>query len=171
MEALERKLAALEGAEDCAATASGMAAISGAVLSLCEAGSHIVAPRAMYAESARLLRERLPRFGITTTFVDAPDPGSYARALTPATRLLYIETPNTRARGDRHRRPRRLARGTRLATLADNTFATPFAQNPSHSASTRRPLDDQGARRPRRRHRRLRVRRARGVVERAATSW
>ena len=131
VEALERKLTALEGAEDCAATASGMAAISGAVLSLCEAGSHIVAPRAMYAESARLLRERLPRLGITTTFVDALDPQSYARALTPATRLVYIETPNNPLLGVSDIAAIvAIAKGHRAATLADNTFATPFAQNP-----------------------------------------
>ena len=58
--ALEEKLAALEGAESACATASGMAAIAGAILATCEAGDHIVAARSMYAESARLLRERLP---------------------------------------------------------------------------------------------------------------
>ena len=90
--ALEAKLAAIEGAEAACATASGMAAIAGAVLALCEAGDHIVAPRSMYAESARLLRERLPKFGITTSFVDRT-PEAYAAAITDKTRLLYVETP------------------------------------------------------------------------------
>ncbi len=131
VEALEAKLAALEGAEACAATASGMAAISGTVLSLCEAGSHIIAPRAMYAESARLLRERLPRLGITTTFIDALDAESYAKAVTPATRLLYIETPNNPLLGVTDvSAVVAIAKARGLATLADNTFATPFAQNP-----------------------------------------
>jgi methionine-gamma-lyase len=93
VEALEAKLAALEGTEAACATASGMAAVSGATLALCGQGDHIVAPRSMYAESARLLRERLPRLGIETTFVDATEPGAYERALRPTTRLLYIETP------------------------------------------------------------------------------
>src|SRR5439155_26434104 len=66
---LELLIAALEDAPACAAVASGMAAITGTILSLCESGSHVVAPQAMYGESARLLRERLPRLGITTTFV------------------------------------------------------------------------------------------------------
>ena len=131
VEALEAKLAALEGAETAAATASGMAAISGAVLSLCESGSHVVAPRAMYAESARLLRERLPRFGITTTFVDALDPDAYAHAITPATRVLYIETPSNPVLGITDiESVTGLAKARGLVTIADNTFATPFAQSP-----------------------------------------
>src|SRR5580693_4096308 len=131
VEALEQKLAALEGAEAAAATASGMAAISGALLSLCESGSHIVAPRAMYAESARLLRERLPRFGITTTFVDALDAGAYARAITPATRVLYLETPSNPVLGITDiSSVVGLAKAHGLVTLADNTFATPFSQTP-----------------------------------------
>jgi len=137
VEALEAKLAALEQAEACAATASGMAAISGAVLSICEGGSHIVAPQAMYAESARLLRERLPRFGVTTTFVDATTGGgaeAYARAITPATRLLYIETPSNPLLGVTDiAAVVALAKSRGLATIADNTFATPFAQQP-HAA-------------------------------------
>jgi methionine-gamma-lyase len=131
VEALEAKLAALEASEAAAATASGMAAISGAILSICEAGSHIVAPRAMYAESARLLRERLPRLGITTTFVDALEPGAYARAITPATRVLYIETPSNPVLGITDiESVVGLAKAHGLLTIADNTFATPFAQTP-----------------------------------------
>jgi methionine-gamma-lyase len=131
VEALEAKLAALEESEAAAATASGMAAISGALLSLCESGSHVVAPRAMYAESARLLRERLPRLGITTTFVDALDPGAYARAITPATRVLYLETPSNPVLGITDVESiTGLAKAHGLVTIADNTFATPFAQTP-----------------------------------------
>ena len=93
VDALEAKLAAIEGAEAACATASGMAAIAGVVLASCEAGDHVVAPRSMYAESARLLRERLPKLGITTTFVDGT-PEAYAAAVTDRTRLLYVETPS-----------------------------------------------------------------------------
>ena len=131
VEALEAKLAALEGTETACATASGMAAVSGAVLALCAQGEHIVAPRSMYAESARLLRERLPRLGIETTFVDATEPGAYERALRPTTRLLYIETPaNPNLAIADIRAIVALARARGIATIADNTFATPFAQNP-----------------------------------------
>ena len=131
VEALEEKLAALEQAEAACATASGMAAISGAVLSVCASGSHIVAPRSMYAESARLFRERLSRFGIETTFVDAMAKGAYAAAVRPETRVLYIETPSNPTLGVTDIDVVvRIARENKLVTIADNTFATPFAQTP-----------------------------------------
>jgi methionine-gamma-lyase len=131
VEALEAKLAALEGTEDACATASGMAAVSGTVLALCAQGDHVVAPRSMYAESARLLRERLPRFGIETTFVDATDAAAYARAVGPRTRLLYIETPaNPNLAVTDIAAVVALARERNIATVADNTFATPFSQTP-----------------------------------------
>lgn len=131
VERLERKLAPLESAEATCATASGMAAISGALLGLCDGGAHVVAPRAMYAESARLLRERLPRFGITTTFVDGTDPRAYAAAITGHTRVLYIETPsNPNLRLTDIAAIVALATERGLLTFADNTFATPFAQTP-----------------------------------------
>jgi methionine-gamma-lyase len=131
VEALEAKLAALEGSEDACATASGMAAIAGAVTTLCSQDDHVVAPRSMYGEAARLLRERLPRFGIETTFVDATDTGAYERAIKPNTRLLYFETPaNPNLAVSDLAALVTLARARGLRTLADNTFATPFAQSP-----------------------------------------
>ena len=131
VEALEAKLAALEGTEAACATASGMAAVSGTLLALCGQGDHVVAPRSMYAESARLLRERLPRFGIETTFVDATAPGAYEAALRPSTRVLYLETPaNPNLAVADMASIVSLAKGRGLSTVADNTFATPFAQTP-----------------------------------------
>ncbi len=131
IEALEAKLAALEGTEVACATASGMAAIAGAVTTLCSQGDHIIAPRSMYGEAARLLRERLPRFGIETTFVDATAPGAYEQALRPNTRLLYVETPaNPNLAVADLQAISALAKQRGLRTLADNTFATPFAQSP-----------------------------------------
>jgi methionine-gamma-lyase len=133
VEALEAKLAALEGTDDACATASGMAAVSGTLLALCQQGDHVIAPRSMYAESARLLRERLPRFGIETTFVDATAAGAsaYERALRPTTRVLYVETPaNPNLAIADIAAIATLARAKGLVTVADNTFATPFAQTP-----------------------------------------
>src|SRR5262249_38629752 len=129
---LERKLAAIEGAEDACATASGMAAIAGAILTLCEAGDHVVAPHAMYAESARLLRERLPKLGITTTFVDGT-PEAYAKAITPRTKVLYVETPSNPTLGIVDIAGVAAVAGalpTRPTVVVDGTFATPFAQTP-----------------------------------------
>ena len=131
VEAVEAKVAALENGAAACATASGMAAVSGALLSICESGAHVVAPRSMYGESARLLRERLPKLGIETTFLDDPSPEAYARAATPRTRVLYIESPSnpTLALADIAGIVR-VARSIGAATIADNTFATPFCQNP-----------------------------------------
>jgi methionine-gamma-lyase len=138
VDALEAKLAAIEGAEAACATASGMAAIAGVVLGSCEAGDHVVAPRSMYAESARLLRERLPKLGITTTFVDGT-PQAYAAAVTDKTRLLYVETPSNPTLGVVDIAAiAELARSAgskagplgRPLVIVDGTFATPFAQSP-----------------------------------------
>lgn len=127
---LERIIAALEGTEACAATASGMAAITGTMLASCESGAHVVAPHAMYGESARLLRERLPKLGITTTFVDGT-PAAYEAALRKETRILYVETPAnpTLAIVDLAAIVA-LARARGITTICDNTFATPFSQSP-----------------------------------------
>lgn len=135
--ALEAKLAVIEGAEAACATASGMAAISGAVMAVCESGDHIVAPRSMYAESARLFRERLPKLGITTTFVEGT-PEAYAAAMRPRTRILYVETPSNPTLGVVDiAAVAALAQGTspRVHVVVDGTFATPFAQTPlAHGA-------------------------------------
>jgi methionine-gamma-lyase len=131
VEHLEAKLAALEGGEAAVAAASGMAAISGTVLSLVQAGGHIVAPRAMYAEAARLLRERLPRLGITTTFVDGTSIDAYAAAIRPSTRLLYAETPCNPTLGITDLAAfAALGNAHGIVTVADNTFATPACQRP-----------------------------------------
>jgi methionine-gamma-lyase len=136
--ALEAKLAAIEGAEAACATASGMAAISGMMLAVCEAGDHIVAPRSMYAESARLFRERLPKLGIHTTFVDGDAP-AYAAAMTSRTRVLYVETPSNPMLGvvdiGAIAALARERDAGRPLVFVDGTFATPFAQSPlSHGA-------------------------------------
>ncbi len=128
--ALERKLAALDGGESACATASGMAAIAGALLTACRAGDHVVAPRSMYAESARLLRERLPRLGIETTFV-GPSADEYERAITSSTKVLYVETPSNPTLGIVDiAELSQLARRRSLRLFVDGTFATPFAQTP-----------------------------------------
>jgi cystathionine beta-lyase/cystathionine gamma-synthase len=131
VEALEAKVAALEGGEAAVATASGMAAISGALLTLCRAGDHVVAPRALYGETARLLRERLPRYGIEATFVDGTSIDAYAAAIRPGTRVLYAETPaNPVLAVTDLPALAALARDRGLVCVADNTFATPACQRP-----------------------------------------
>lgn len=139
--ALELKVASLEAPSrdpkehaagyDACATASGMAAITATILTLCQAGDSIVAPRSMYGESARLFRERLPRFGITTTFVEQTDVEAYERAIGDTTKVLYVETPaNPTLTITDLRRVCEIARARGVAVVADNTFATPYCQRP-----------------------------------------
>ncbi len=129
--ALEEKVAALEGAEDAVCFASGMAAVAASLESFVVTGDHVVASQSQYAESVRLLRERLPRFGITTTFVDTTDLDAVRSAMTPKTKVLYVETPANPTlavsdlaalAGIAHER------GARL--VVDGTFGTPYHQRP-----------------------------------------
>ncbi len=88
---LEERIAALDGGVGAIATASGQAALHLAVATLMGAGGHIVASRALYGGSHNLLSYTLPRFGISTTFVDPRDPDAFRRAIRPETRLLFGE--------------------------------------------------------------------------------
>lgn len=88
----EERMAALEGGVGAIATASGQAAITLAVLTLMDSGGHIVASRNIYGGTHNLFVHTLPRFGITTTFVDPRDPQAFADAITPETRLVFAET-------------------------------------------------------------------------------
>jgi len=91
VDVLARYLAAMEGTEFAACTASGMGAISCALLQLCHAGDHIVSSDTVYGGTHALLSETLPQMGITTTFVDPTDVAAFAAAITPRTKLLYTE--------------------------------------------------------------------------------
>lgn len=128
---LAERVALLEGADDAAVLASGMAAVTGTIVSVCRQGGHVVAPRAMYAEAARLFRERLPALGIRTTFLDDPGPETYAAAIERDTRVLYVETPaNPTLAVVDLAGVAEVARERGLVSVADNTFATPYCQRP-----------------------------------------
>ena len=90
---LERKLAAMEGAESCIAFASGMAAVSALFLHNLSAGDHVVVSDVAYAATAELTNEFLPRFGIKVTKANVSDLNELRSAFTPHTRLVYAETP------------------------------------------------------------------------------
>ncbi|HEY5928924.1 MAG TPA: O-succinylhomoserine sulfhydrylase [Burkholderiales bacterium] len=92
--AMQERLAALEGAECCVATASGMSAILGCVMALLKAGDHIVASRSIFGATVQLFGGLLPRFGVETTFVSATDAGAWEKAMRPNTKLLFLETPS-----------------------------------------------------------------------------
>lgn len=127
----EAKVAALEGAEDALATASGMAAVSTAVLTALGRGTHAVAPAAAYQATYQLFAQILPDYGIETTVISDSSVEAYERAVRPATRLLFVETPNNPVLGITDiAAVVALARRQGALTIVDNTFATPFNQTP-----------------------------------------
>lgn len=128
---LEEKLALLEGADDALALASGMAAVSAAVTSYLGAGDHVIAPRSLYAETGRLLRERLPRFGVETTFVDMTDPENVRAALRPRTKVVVAETPaNPNLTLVDLAAVSAITKPAGALLVVDSTFATPAHQRP-----------------------------------------
>lgn len=90
----QNKLAALEGAEFCVATSSGMSAILACVMGLCSAGDHVVASRSIFGTSVQLFSNILQRWGLQTTFVSLTDPDAWEKAVQPNTRLFFVETPS-----------------------------------------------------------------------------
>ncbi len=129
--AFEERLAALEGAECCVATASGMAAILGCVMGLMRAGEHIVASRSLFGATSQLFNNFLAKFGVSTTYVSLTDPAAWEAAVRPETRLFFLETPSNPLMeiGDigaiaeiAHRR------GAKL--VVDNCFCSPALQQP-----------------------------------------
>jgi methionine-gamma-lyase len=129
--ALEEKVAALEGAEAALATASGMAAISSAILGCVKAGDHIVASRSLYGGAYNFLNKNLPRLGVTTTFVGSTRLEDFEKAMQPNTRLLYFETPSNPVLEILDIAAlARLARARGIPSMIDNTFASPALQQP-----------------------------------------
>jgi O-acetylhomoserine (thiol)-lyase len=133
---LEERIAALEGGVGAIAVASGQAALHLAIVTLMGAGAHIVASRALYGGSHNLLDYTLPRFGITTTFVDPRDLDAWRAAIRPQTRLLMGETLGNPGL-DVLDVPRvaSLAHEHGLPLLVDSTFTTPYLMQPfAHGA-------------------------------------
>src|SRR5438128_4139398 len=132
-EALHAKLAALEEAEAALATASGMAAVSAALLSVLRAGDHVVAQDGLYGGTHDLLTRDLPRLGITVTFVSGDDPAVWRAAVTPKTRVFYVEAlTNPLLRVADLPAAAVVARRHVLALINDNIFATPAVLPPRH---------------------------------------
>jgi methionine-gamma-lyase len=131
VDALERTVAELEHGEAGLAFASGMAAISAAAFTLVSSGDHIVAPESMYSTTTNFLRHIGEAFGIATTFVDASNAEAYAAAIQPNTRMLWVESPsNPLVRITDIAEVAAIGRSAGVATVVDNTFATPFNQRP-----------------------------------------
>ena len=127
----EDRLASMEGAERCVATASGMAAILATCAALLKAGDHIVSSRSIFGSTTVLFTTYLARFGIETTFVPLADVGSWEAAMRPETRLLFLETPSnplTEIADIKHLAA--LAKSNDCLLVVDNCFCTPVLQQP-----------------------------------------
>lgn len=128
---LQERLAALEGAESCIATASGMAAIMTTVMALLKAGDHIVSARGIFGASQQMFGNILPRFSIDTTFVASADPAAFLAALQPNTRLLFIETPsNPLTEVFDIAALAAVGREAGVLLVVDNCFCSPALQQP-----------------------------------------
>ncbi|AKT40932.1 trans-sulfuration enzyme family protein [Chondromyces crocatus] len=129
--ALAEKLAAIEGADAALVTSSGMAAVSTTLLSLLGAGGHLLAQRELYGGTHGFITRDLPRLGITHTFIDAGDPSTWAAALQPSTRVLYVEAiSNPLVRIGDLAAAATFARQHGLVSIIDATFATPVNLRP-----------------------------------------
>jgi O-succinylhomoserine sulfhydrylase len=128
---LEERIALLEGAEACRTMASGMAAMTAALLCQLQAGDHLVGGRAAFGSCRWLTDTLLPKFGIATTTVDARDPQAFVDALKPETKVFFFETPaNPTMDVVDLAAVCAIARERGIVTVVDNAFATPALQRP-----------------------------------------
>src|SRR5690349_12296680 len=129
--AFQERLAALEGAEACVATSSGMSAILACTMGLLRAGDHIVASRSLFGATVSLFNNILKRFNIETTFVSATDVSAWEAAVRPATRLLFMETPsNPLTEISDIAALAAVARKAGAWLAVDNCFCSPALQRP-----------------------------------------
>lgn len=127
----EERIALLEGAPVARATASGLSAVTAALLCHLRAGDHVVAARALFGGCRYIVEEILPRYGIAVTLVHGPDPDAWARAMRPETRVLFLETPsNPTLEIIDLKAVAAVAHKGGARLMVDNVFATPVLQRP-----------------------------------------
>ena len=127
----EKRLAAMEKGERCIATSSGMAAILTTVLGLLKTGEQIVSSRSLFGTTVSLFSNILPKYGINTTFVDLTDYKAWEKAITPQTKLLFLETPsNPLTEIVDIKKIADIAHKHEILLVVDNCFCTPSLQLP-----------------------------------------
>ena len=127
----EERLALMEGAELCRATASGMSAVHVALTGLLRAGDHLVAGRALFGSCRWIISEWLPRFGVEATYVDATDPTAWREAVRPNTKAFLVESPaNPLLEVTPIGAVAEIAHAAGAKLIVDNVFATPIFQQP-----------------------------------------
>ncbi|RNC85978.1 MAG: O-succinylhomoserine sulfhydrylase [Balneola sp.] len=126
-----QKLCLLEGTEAGISTASGMAAMFVSIASFLKTGDHVVASRSVFGSTHQILTQLLPRWGITHTYVDIHDVEGWERAITPATKMFFFETPSNPALDLIDiEQVSKIAKAHNILVNVDNCFATPYLQNP-----------------------------------------
>lgn len=127
----EQRMCALEGAEAARATASGMAAVTAALMGVVKAGDHVVAAQALFGSCRWVIEEWLPRFGVATTLVDGPHLDAWKAAIRPETKAFFLETPaNPTLEVIDIAAVAMLAKECGAKLIVDNVFATPLYQKP-----------------------------------------
>lgn len=136
-EVLENRIAALEGGSGALTVASGSAATAYALLNITHAGDEIVAAKTLYGGSFNLFVNTFPKHGIRTTLVDPADPDNFARAITPRTKAIFVETiGNPDMNIIDFDKVARIAEAAGIPLIVDNTFGTPFLFRPfDHGAN------------------------------------
>ncbi|MHC1772044.1 MAG: O-acetylhomoserine aminocarboxypropyltransferase/cysteine synthase family protein [Flexilinea sp.] len=130
-EVFEKRIAALEGGVGALAVASGAAAVTYAFLNIAKAGDHIVSAQTIYGGTYNLLANTLPEYGISTTFIDGDEEGSFERAIQPNTKAIFIETiGNPNATLIDIEKVAKIAHKNKIPLIVDNTFATPYLVRP-----------------------------------------
>ena len=127
----EERLAALEGAEQCVATASGMSAVLACVMGLLKAGDHIVASYSLFGSTVNLFNNVIKKFGVETTYVSATDVSAWQAAVRPNTKLFFLETPsNPLTEISDIAAISKIAKSCGALLAVDNCFCTPILQRP-----------------------------------------
>ena len=125
----EKRMCLMEGADDARATASGMAAVSAALLCQLRAGDHVVAARALFGSCRWVVETLMPQFGIETTLIDGRDLGNWERAIRPNTKVMFLESPtNPTLEVIDIAGVAKLANQIGGKLVVDNVFATPLFQ-------------------------------------------
>ncbi|HWI90792.1 MAG TPA: aminotransferase class I/II-fold pyridoxal phosphate-dependent enzyme [Flavisolibacter sp.] len=131
VEILRKKLAALDGAEDCLVFSSGAAAIFAGIFANVKSGDHVVSVRNPYTWAQKMFDVILPRFGVTTTYIDGTKIENFEQALKPNTTLIYLESPNSWDYALQDLKAvAELAKSRNIITMIDNSYCTPLYQRP-----------------------------------------
>ena len=131
IKAFEERLAALEGADQCIATSSGMSAILATFMALCKPGDHVVVSKSIFGTSVQLFNNFLAKWGLNISFVDLPDLNAWEAATTKNTKFYFLETPsNPLTEIVDLKKLSQLAKSKKVKLIVDNCFCTPALQKP-----------------------------------------